>query len=96
MNKAELIKAVAEHSRHSQAQTTVIVNSLIGIIQETLAKGEGIQLIGFGSFTVTDRASREGRNPTTGETIVLPAKKAVKFKPGKSLAESVAQHSAAS
>jgi DNA-binding protein HU-beta len=89
MNKSELIKAVAAKTPASQAAAAVVVNAVIDVIAESLAKGETVQLIGFGSFSVRERAAREGRNPQTGKTVKIPAKKVVKFKPGTALADSV-------
>ncbi len=90
MNKTELIEAITTGSNTTKAQTTTMLNELLGIIQKTLAKGDGVQLIGFGTFSVTERAGREGRNPATGKAMTIPAKKVVKFKPGKTLADGVA------
>lgn len=87
MNKTELIEAIAARTNTSKTQTATLLNSLLEVIQEQLVKEDTIQLIGFGSFSVTKRASREGRNPATGETIKIPAKKVVKFRPGKTLAD---------
>jgi len=83
MNKTELIEAVASRTDTSKTQTTTIVNALLEVIQEQLVKDDAVQLVGFGSFSVTNRAGREGRNPATGKTMTIPAKKVVKFKPGK-------------
>jgi len=90
MNKTELIEAIATRSNTTKAQTTTILNELLGIIQETLAKSDGVQLVGFGTFSVTERAGREGRNPATGKAMTIPAKKVVKFKPGKTLSDATA------
>jgi DNA-binding protein HU-beta len=83
MNKTELIEAIATRSNTTKAQTTAMLNELLEVIQQTIASGNDVQLVGFGTFSVTERAGREGRNPATGETITIPAKKVVKFKPGK-------------
>ncbi len=96
MNKTELIDAVATRSKASKAQTTTMLNELLDVIQKSLAGGDNVQLIGFGTFSVTKRASREGRNPATGETMKIPAKKVVKFKPGKTLSEAAAKPKRAS
>lgn len=90
MNKTELIEAVATRSNTTKAETTAMLNGLLEVIQETIASGNDVQLVGFGTFSVTERASREGRNPSTGETITIPAKKVVKFKPGKALSDAAA------
>ncbi|MBK6958757.1 MAG: HU family DNA-binding protein [Nitrosomonas sp.] len=90
MNKTELIEAVATRSNTTKAQTTAMLNGLLEVIQETMASGSDVQLVGFGTFSVTERASREGRNPATGVTMTIPAKKVVKFKPGKALSDAAA------
>ena len=90
MNKTELIDAIATRSNTTKAQTTAMLNGLLEVIQETMASGSDVQLVGFGTFSVTERASREGRNPATGVTMTIPAKKVVKFKPGKALSDAAA------
>ena len=90
MNKTELIEAIAARSNTSKAQTATMLDGLIDVVQKTLIDGNDVQLIGFGTFSVTDRAGREGRNPATGKPLTIPAKKVVKFKPGKNLADTVA------
>ena len=87
MNKTELIEAIATRTNTSKTQTTTILNELLEVIQERLVNDDAVQLVGFGSFSVTKRAARDGRNPATGETMKIPAKKIVKFKPGKTLAD---------
>jgi len=91
MNKTELIEAVAASSKTTKAQTAIMVNGLLDVIQKSLATGNNVQIIGFGTFSVAERASREGRNPATGKTMTIPAKKVVKFKPGKALSEAAAK-----
>ena len=90
MNKTELIEAVATRSPTTKTQTTAMLNELLEVIQETIASGNGVQLVGFGTFSVTERASREGRNPATGVNMTIPAQKVVKFKPGKALSDAAA------
>ncbi|MDP3281824.1 MAG: HU family DNA-binding protein [Nitrosomonas sp.] len=90
MNKTELIEAIATRSKTTKAHTTAMLNELLEIIQETIASGNDVQLVGFGTFSVTERAGREGRNPATGVTMTIPAKKVVKFKPGKTLSDAAA------
>lgn len=90
MNKTELIEAIATRSNTTKAQTTAMLNGLLEVIQETMASGSDVQLVGFGTFSVTERAGREGRNPSTGVTMTIPAKKVVKFKPGKALSDAAA------
>ena len=90
MNKTELIEAIATRSKTTKAQTTAMLNELLEVIQQTIASGNDVQLVGFGTFSVTERAGREGRNPATGVTLTIPAKKVVKFKPGKALSDAAA------
>ena len=88
MNKAELISAVAEKSELTKKDAEKAVNSMISVITEALAKGERVQLVGFCTFEVRDRAEKR-RNPQTREEIVIPASKAPVFKAGKALKDSV-------
>jgi len=90
MNKTELIEAIATRSNTTKAQAGTMVNGMLDVLQQTLATGNSVQLVGFGTFSVTERAGREGRNPATGKTMTIPAKKVVKFKPGKALSEAAA------
>jgi DNA-binding protein HU-beta len=90
MNKTQLIDAVAARSQRPKTDTAALLEAVIDVVEETLASGEPVQLVGFGSFSVIERAAREGRNPATGETLAIPAKKIVKFKAGKTLAVAVA------
>lgn len=90
MNKTELIEAIATRSKTTKTQTATMVDEFINVVQKTLVDGNTVQLVGFGTFSVTDRAKREGRNPSTGEPLTIPAKKVVKFKPGKNLADAAA------
>jgi DNA-binding protein HU-beta len=89
MNKTQLIDTVAGKTGQSKAQTAKYLDALLATLATSLADGEPVQLIGFGSFTVTGRPPRQGRNPQTGQPMALPAKKTVKFKPGKTLADAV-------
>lgn len=90
MNKADLIKHVASESGISQAQAEKAINSFTSGIQQSLTTGETVTLIGFGSFSVSERAARNGRNPQTGAVLKIPAKKLPKFSAGKALKEAVA------
>ena len=90
MNKTELITAVAEKTGLSKKDTEAAVTGMIDVITETLAQGERIQLVGFGSFEVRKRAARTGRNPKTKETIEIPDTVAPVFKAGKVLKDIVA------
>lgn len=89
MTKTELIQAVAEKSELSKKDATSAVDATFQVIQETLAKGEKISLIGFGNFEVRERAARKGRNPQTGAEIEIAASKTPAFKPGKALKDAV-------
>ncbi|MDY4893819.1 MAG: HU family DNA-binding protein [Agathobacter sp.] len=85
MNKAELVAAVAEKAEISKRDSEAAVKAFTDVIAEELKKGEKIQLVGFGTFEVSERAERIGRNPQTKEEIKIPASKAPKFKAGKAL-----------
>ncbi|NLZ92884.1 MAG: HU family DNA-binding protein [Firmicutes bacterium] len=89
MNKSELISVVAEKTGFTKKDTEKVVNAVFDGIGEALAKGDKVQIIGFGTFDVRDRKEREGRNPATGETITIPAVKVPVFKAGKALKDSV-------
>lgn len=90
MNKAELIDAITLKTDGTKAQTAAMLDALTATIQEALTTEDTVQLVGFGTFAVAERAGREGRNPATGDTISIPAKKVVKFKVGKVLSDAVA------
>lgn len=87
MNKAELIDSMAEKSGLSKKDSEKSLNAIIESMEEALGKGEKIQLVGFGSFEVKQRAARKGRNPQTMEEIDIPETKAPVFKAGKELKE---------
>ncbi|MGV1098242.1 HU family DNA-binding protein [Thiovibrio sp. JS02] len=89
MNKADLIASIAEKSGMTKVQAEISLNNLLTIIADTLKKGDSVTLVGFGTFAVSSRAARNGRNPKTGQTMKIPARKVVKFKPGKKLTDSV-------
>jgi len=89
MKKAELIDAVATKSELTKQDTKKAVDALFETISNTLANEEKIQLIGFGTFEVSERAARTGRNPQTGEEMTIPASKVPAFKPGKELKEAL-------
>lgn len=91
MNKNELISAVAEKSGLSKKDAAAALDSVIAAISESLAQGEKIQLVGFGTFEVKERAARSGKNPRTGETVEIPASKAPVFKAGKALKDAVSK-----
>lgn len=90
MNKSELIKKVAKRSELNAKQVENVLNEFFGTVADELGRGGEVNIAKFGSFTTTQRAERKGRNPKTGEAIVIPAKHAVKFKPCKLLKEWVA------
>ncbi|WP_338472704.1 HU family DNA-binding protein [Niallia sp. XMNu-256] len=89
MNKTELVKAVATQAELTQKDATKAVDALFDTISNTLAEGEKLQLVGFGTFEVRERSARKGRNPQTGEEIEIAASKVPAFKPGKELKEAV-------
>lgn len=91
MNKSELISSVSEKAEITKKDAEKIVNAVFASIEEALAKGEKVQLVGFGTFEVRERASRTGRNPKTGEEISIPATKVPAFKAGKALKEAVSK-----
>ena len=88
-NKADLIDGVASKTGLTKKDATAAVEALFDVVTETLADGERVQVIGFGSFEVRERASRKGRNPQTGEEIEIPATKVPAFKAGKGLKDAV-------
>ena len=89
MNKNELIAVVAEKCEMTKKDTDVIVNAVLDSITEALVKGEKVQLVGFGSFEVKERAAHKGHNPITKEEMMIPATKTPMFKAGKILKDSV-------
>ncbi len=90
MNKTELIKSLAEKAEITQKDAAKALDAVVGSIQDALAKGDKVQIIGFGSFEVRDRKERKVISPATGKEIMVPATKVPAFKPGKSLKEAVA------
>ena len=91
MNKSELIKAIAEKSGLTQKDADAALNGFIDTVKETLAKGEDVTLVGFGSFDIQERAARTGRNPSTGEEIQISASKSPRFKAGKAFKDVIPQ-----
>ncbi|MCI8371384.1 MAG: HU family DNA-binding protein [Lachnospiraceae bacterium] len=89
MNKAELVAAIAEKTELSKKDSEKALKAFTEIVEEELKKGEKIQLVGFGTFEVTERKAREGIKPGTQEKIQIPASKAPKFKAGKALKDSI-------
>ena len=90
MNKAELISAVAERTGLSRKDSEQAVNAAFEAITASLAAGEKVSLVGFGSFEVKERAERVGRNPQSGEEMTIPASRVASFKVGKALKDAVA------
>lgn len=89
MNKTELIAAVAEKAEISKKDSEKALKAFIDVVTDELKAGGKIQLVGFGTFEVSERAAREGRNPQTGKTMKIDACKAPKFKAGKALKDAV-------
>jgi DNA-binding protein HU-beta len=89
MTKSDLIAQVAEQTSLTKKDSAAAIDAVFASITAALAQGDGLSLTGFGSFAVSDRAAKEGRNPKTGEKMAIAASKAVKFKPGKALKDSV-------
>ena len=85
MNKTEFIAAVAEKAEISKKDSEKALKAFVDVVAEQLKAGDKVQLVGFGTFEVSERAAREGRNPQTGETMTIAACKAPKFKAGKAL-----------
>lgn len=89
MTKTELIAAVAAKAELSKKDADKAVNAFIDAVSESLKNGEKVQLVGFGTFEIRDRAAREGKNPATGAAITIPATKVPAFKAGKALKDLV-------
>ncbi|MDT0554537.1 HU family DNA-binding protein [Patiriisocius hiemis] len=89
MNKSDLIDAMAEDAGVTKAAAKKALESFLGNVEGSLKKGNRVSLVGFGSWSVSKRAAREGRNPQTGKTIQIAAKNVVKFKAGSDLQSSV-------
>ena len=89
MNKTELISAMSENANMTKVDAEKALKAFIDTVTEELKNGGKVQLVGFGTFEVTERAERQGRNPKTGEAITIPASKSPKFKAGKALKDAV-------
>ena len=89
MNKADLIAKIAEDAEITKVQANAAIDSFVTAVTKTLKSGNKLTLVGFGTFSVTKRAARNGRNPQTGATIKIKAKKVAKFKPGKELSAKI-------
>nr|WP_264297413.1 HU family DNA-binding protein [Salinicola sp. S1-1-2] len=91
MRKPELAAAIAERADLSKDKASQVLNVILDEITGTVSKGSDVTLIGFGSFTVRERAARTGKNPQTGKPLNIPASKTVAFKPGKALKDAVSK-----
>ena len=89
MNKTDFIAAVAEKAEISKKDSEKALKAFVDVVAEQLKAGDKVQLVGFGTFEVSERAAREGRNPQTGETMTIAACKAPKFKAGKALKDAI-------
>ena len=89
MNKAELVAAIADKAEISKKDSEAALKAFTDVVAEELKKGEKIQLVGFGTFEVAERAARTGRNPQTGAEMTIAASKAPKFKAGKALKDAL-------
>ncbi|QEU26645.1 HU family DNA-binding protein [Pseudomonas luteola] len=90
MNKSELVKAISEKGQLTLKEAEAALNGFIESVTESVKDGQDVVLVGFGTFSVKERAARTGRNPQTGKPIEIAASKSVAFKPGKQLKESIA------
>ena len=89
MNKAELIEAVSKVTEMTKADTERALDAFIDVVSKNIKKKDGVKLVGFGTFAVSSRKARVGRNPQTGEEIQIPARKVPVFRPGKELKDAV-------
>lgn len=89
MSKDDLIKAISDETKLAKKEASQALDAIFQVIEQSLSQGEDISLIGFGSFKVSKREERSGRNPRTGDSMTIPAMKVVKFSPGKGLKEAV-------
>ena len=89
MNRTELVAAMAEKTQLSKKDAEAALKAFVDVVSEEMKKGEKVQLVGFGTFEVSERAAREVRNPQTGETMTIAASKTPKFKAGKALKDLV-------
>ncbi|MGI6661233.1 MAG: HU family DNA-binding protein [Bacillota bacterium] len=89
VNKSELIGAVAQKAGLTKKDTEKAINSFIEVVQEALAGGDTVAILGFGTFLARERSAREGRNPRTGEPIQIPAARVPVFRPGRGLRDAV-------
>ena len=90
-NKKDIVNGIAEATGWTKKKAKEVTDIIISTCKESLGKGDDIKLVGFGTFKVKERAERMGRNPQSGDPLLIPAKKVVKFKAGKDLADSVTE-----
>ncbi len=89
MRKSDLVKMVSQQVKQPETQVSAVVNATFNAIQNALANGDEVALTGFGTFRISERGAREGRNPQTGERITIPSRKSPSFKPGTQLKRAV-------
>ena len=89
MNKNDLINSIAQSAQISRVTAEMGLNGLLSALEAAMKEGQRVTLVGFGSFSVVDRAPRTGRNPKTGETVPIPSRRVVRFRPGKELADKI-------
>jgi len=89
MSKAELVEKIADQAKLTKVDAERALKAFVSVVTASLKEGEDVALVGFGTFSIGDRAERQGRNPQTGDVITISAKKVVKFKPGKALKDEV-------
>ncbi len=89
MNKADLIEQISKMTNATKADTERLLDAFVDTVSKNIKKKDGVKLVGFGTFAVSNRKARVGRNPQTGEEIQIPARKVPVFRPGKELKESV-------
>jgi DNA-binding protein HU-beta len=89
MNKAQLIEQLSNKINLPKSQSEIVLDAALDIIQKTVSKGEEVKLVGFGTFSRLARKTRQGRNPKTGQSVVIPGAKIPRFKPGKEFKERV-------
>jgi DNA-binding protein HU-beta len=89
MNKADLINSISKKTGLSKSKTNEVIDAFVESVTDSLKKGEKVTLVNFGTFNISERDSRSGRNPKTGETIEIPAKRVARFKVGAGLAKNI-------
>lgn len=90
MNKTQLVDAIAQEAGLTKVEARRALDAVLKVTVDTLRKGDDVSIIGFGSFKVTERNSRKGLNPRTGERIEIPARRVVKFRPGSAIEDAIA------